>query len=166
MTVKFSNGPSNWLAAGGDDHMVLIYELVQDRPATTAFGEKDINVENWRLVKTLAGHTSDVTSVVWTQHDKHLISGSLDSTIHIWQNLQGTFGIKSWFPHVSYFYTMALYHPRNVRSADNFLNMNAKIKRIFGYENSAKMRVLKEHTGFVKGLAIDPTGQYLASQVF
>lgn len=92
MCVKFSHAPDHWLATGGDDHTILVYALDQSQNATTAFGEADQNIENWRLMRTLTGHTSDVTSVVWTKGNKHLISAALDGEIHVWECQAGVFG--------------------------------------------------------------------------
>ena len=38
---------------------------------------------------TLTGHSEDVTSVAYSPDGKHVVSGSLDSTVKIWDTVTG-----------------------------------------------------------------------------
>ncbi|KAG0201883.1 HIR complex subunit [Mortierella sp. GBA30] len=87
LCVKWSNGEGKYLATGSDDMIVMIWQL--DRSSESwggsSFGNTDgPNVENWRGVKRLAGHESDVTDVAWSPENTYLASAGLDSKIIIW----------------------------------------------------------------------------------
>ncbi|GMH07323.1 hypothetical protein Nepgr_009163 [Nepenthes gracilis] len=77
------------VASGSDDQVVLVHER---RPGsgTTEFGSGEPpDVENWKVVITLRGHTADVVDLNWSPDDSMLASGSLDNTIHIWNMTSG-----------------------------------------------------------------------------
>ncbi|KAK9726979.1 hypothetical protein RND81_05G250000 [Saponaria officinalis] len=78
-----------YIASGSDDQVILIHER---RPGsgTTEFGSGEPpDVENWKVVMTLRGHTADVVDLNWSPDDSMLASGSLDNTIHIWNMSTG-----------------------------------------------------------------------------
>ncbi|KAJ3681559.1 hypothetical protein LUZ60_016048 [Juncus effusus] len=73
-----------YLASGSDDHMILIHER-KPGSATVEFGSGEPpDLENWKVVMTLRGHTADVVDLNWSPDDSTLASGSLDNTVHIW----------------------------------------------------------------------------------
>ncbi|KMT05507.1 hypothetical protein BVRB_7g176310 [Beta vulgaris subsp. vulgaris] len=77
------------IASGSDDQVILIHER---RPGsgTTEFGSGEPpDVENWKVVTTLRGHTADVVDLNWSPDDSMLASGSLDNTIHVWNMSNG-----------------------------------------------------------------------------
>ncbi|GMG98458.1 hypothetical protein Nepgr_000298 [Nepenthes gracilis] len=77
------------IASGSDDQVILIHER---RPGsgTTEFGSGEPpDVENWKVVMALRGHTADVVDLNWSPDDSLLASGSLDNTIHIWNMSNG-----------------------------------------------------------------------------
>ncbi|KAG0265506.1 HIR complex subunit [Actinomortierella ambigua] len=87
LCVKWSNGDGNYLASGSDDQIVMIWQLDRTSEAWggSAFGSSDgPNVENWRAVRRLSGHESDVSEVAWSPENTYLASASLDSKIIIW----------------------------------------------------------------------------------
>ncbi|KAF9413406.1 HIR complex subunit [Podila epigama] len=87
LCVKWSNGEGKYLATGSDDMIVMIWQLDRSSEAWggSSFGNSDgPNVENWRGVKRLAGHESDVTDVAWSPENTYLASAGLDSKIIIW----------------------------------------------------------------------------------
>ena len=45
------------------------------------------NVEHWRCVSTLRGHSGDVLDLGWSPSDQYLASSSVDNTIRIWNML-------------------------------------------------------------------------------
>ncbi|KAF9936720.1 HIR complex subunit, partial [Modicella reniformis] len=85
---KWSNGEGKYLATGSDDTIVMIWQLDRTTDAWgggSSFGNSDgPNVENWRGVKRLSGHVSDVTDVSWSPENTYLASAGLDSKIIIW----------------------------------------------------------------------------------
>lgn len=76
----------NLLASGGDDAVVLIYELlkgtISQNPAFSS--GTGPNIENWRVKRPLRAHSGDVTDVCWSPDGEKLASASVDNFIHIW----------------------------------------------------------------------------------
>ena len=63
--------------------MSLTYVCFRGGPSQV-FGSNVINVESWRCVSTIRGHSGDVLDVAWSPHDAWLASCSIDNTIIIW----------------------------------------------------------------------------------
>nr|PNR26189.1 hypothetical protein PHYPA_030763 [Physcomitrium patens] len=77
------------IASGSDDQVVYIHEK---RPGsgTTEFGSGEPpDVENWKVLLTLRGHSADVVDLGWSPDDTQLASCSLDNSIRIWQTSTG-----------------------------------------------------------------------------
>ncbi|KAI4322401.1 hypothetical protein L6164_022102 [Bauhinia variegata] len=78
-----------FVASGSDDQVILIHER-KPGSGTTEFGSGEPpDIENWKVVMTLRGHTADVVDLNWSPDDSTLASGSLDNTIHIWNMSNG-----------------------------------------------------------------------------
>ncbi|TVU10554.1 hypothetical protein EJB05_44095 [Eragrostis curvula] len=78
-----------FLASGSDDQVILIHER-KAGSGTSEFGSGEPpDVENWKVVMTLRGHTADVVDLNWSPDDSTLASGSLDNTVHIWNMTNG-----------------------------------------------------------------------------
>ncbi|XP_043720690.1 protein HIRA isoform X1 [Telopea speciosissima] len=78
-----------YVASGSDDQVILIHER-KPGSGTTEFGSGEPpDVENWKVIMTLRGHTADVVDLNWSPDDSILASGSLDNTIHIWNMSNG-----------------------------------------------------------------------------
>jgi protein HIRA/HIR1 len=45
------------------------------------------NVEHWRCVSTLRGHSGDILDLGWSPDDQYLASSSVDNTVRIWNML-------------------------------------------------------------------------------
>ncbi|XP_068748339.1 protein HIRA-like [Montipora capricornis] len=75
-----------YLATGGDDKLIMIWQMARYLAPTAAFGGNSgkLNIEQWRCVYTLRGHTGDVLDIAWSPDDSFLASGSVDNTITIW----------------------------------------------------------------------------------
>lgn len=43
-----------------------------------------VNVETWRCIATLRGHSGDVLDMAWSPQDVWLATASIDNTIIIW----------------------------------------------------------------------------------
>lgn len=69
----------DFLASGGDDCVVLVYQLLPG--AAGGFGQKG---ENWSVRKPLRAHQGDVTDVCWSPDGDRLASASVDNAIYIW----------------------------------------------------------------------------------
>ncbi|XP_057850963.2 protein HIRA isoform X2 [Cryptomeria japonica] len=78
------------IASGSDDKVILIHEK-KAGSGTTEFGSGEPpDVENWKVVMTLRGHTADVVDLNWSPDDSMLASCSLDNTVHIWNMSDAT----------------------------------------------------------------------------
>lgn len=78
-----------YVASGSDDQVILIHER-KPGSGTSEFGSGEPpDVENWKVVMTLRGHTADVVDLNWSPDDLTLASGSLDNTVHIWNMSNG-----------------------------------------------------------------------------
>lgn len=78
-----------YLASGSDDQVIFIHER-KPGSGTTEFGSGEPpDVENWKVIMTLRGHTADVVDLNWSPDDLILASGSLDNTVHIWNMTNG-----------------------------------------------------------------------------
>ncbi|OAY81950.1 Protein HIRA [Ananas comosus] len=78
-----------YLASGSDDQVILIHER-KPGSGTSEFGSKEPpDIENWKVVMTLRGHTADVVDLNWSPDDQTLASGSLDNSVHIWNMTNG-----------------------------------------------------------------------------
>ncbi|UYV80599.1 HIRA [Cordylochernes scorpioides] len=71
-----------YLATGEDDHVTIWQK--SDRPGDAVFGSNGVNVENWKSISCLRGHTGDVLDLAWSHCDNLLATGSIDNSIFIW----------------------------------------------------------------------------------
>ncbi|PCH40298.1 WD40 repeat-like protein, partial [Wolfiporia cocos MD-104 SS10] len=67
--LAFSSGGGRWLASGGDDPYILLWDLHQ--------GETGLNVPSVRL----RGHRANIFSVAFSATSQYLYSGATDNTI-------------------------------------------------------------------------------------
>ncbi|GAB2234838.1 hypothetical protein Droror1_Dr00004105 [Drosera rotundifolia] len=78
-----------YIASGSDDQVILIHER-KPGSGTTEFGSGEPpDVENWKVIMTLRGHTADVVDLNWSPDDSSLASASLDNTVHVWNMATG-----------------------------------------------------------------------------
>jgi len=179
LAVRWSSG-GKYLASAGDDSLVLIYaKSNRTQPAMrgnllSAADQTTPDVEHWSRVRICRGHNLDVVGLAWSPDDLHLVSCSLDSAapICVWRlNLDttdknatsctgnavmgsparsgrsmsgGGFGFGS---------------PSRPGSTSVILTPFKTLSASSASGGDPRMG----HTSTVKGVAIDPTGKYLAS---
>ena len=76
------------LASCSDDQLVMLWRLAApgERLGAMPFGSGAApNVERWRCVATLRGHSGDVVGVAWAPDARRLASVSLDNTVRVWE---------------------------------------------------------------------------------
>lgn len=71
-----------WLASGGDDGIVMIWEIKYQGVGESLGGST--THEQWGCLHMLRGHGGDVLDVSWSPDLKYLASCSVDNTIVIW----------------------------------------------------------------------------------
>ncbi|GFU29014.1 protein HIRA [Trichonephila clavipes] len=73
-----------------DNHLAIFILQRYGTAGSTTFGSngKMVNVEHWRCVSTLRGHSGDVLDLAWSPRDTWLASCSVDNTIVIWNTLK------------------------------------------------------------------------------
>ncbi|KAL7412023.1 WD40-repeat-containing domain protein [Mrakia frigida] len=72
-----------YLASGSDDKVVVIWDL-DPRGGGRTFGSADINVETWKPLQRLVGHSSDVVDLAWSRDDTKIATVGLDSMVFVW----------------------------------------------------------------------------------
>ncbi|CAM6104964.1 unnamed protein product [Calypogeia fissa] len=87
--VRWSQG-GHLVASGSDDQLVLVHKR-HPGSGTTEFGSGEApDVENWKNILTLRGHTADVVDLGWSPDDSMIASCSLDNTVRIWSPVNGS----------------------------------------------------------------------------
>jgi WD40 repeat protein len=71
------------LASGGNDNTVLLYKL-HSGAATSKLGASFVNIENWKTVANIRGHSLDVTGLAWSPNDRQLATCSMDGRCAGW----------------------------------------------------------------------------------
>ena len=71
-----------WLASGGDDAIVMIWQIKYQGVVKSSFG--GTSHEQWGCVHMLRGHNGDILDLSWSPDQKYLASCSVDNTVVIW----------------------------------------------------------------------------------
>ncbi|SCZ87960.1 BZ3500_MvSof-1268-A1-R1_Chr2-1g04093 [Microbotryum saponariae] len=82
MCVRWSHD-GRYLASGSDDKIVMIWSLEQGKGGKV-WGTDQVNIENWKAVRRLVGHDSDVAGVAWSPNDEYVASVGLDSSAYVY----------------------------------------------------------------------------------
>ncbi|GAA6053197.1 hypothetical protein JCM3770_000025 [Rhodotorula araucariae] len=82
MSVRWNNAGS-FLASGSDDRVVMIWAH-EGGGGGKVWGTETTNVENWKAVRRLVGHNSDVAGVAWSPDDAYCASVGLDNVVLVW----------------------------------------------------------------------------------
>ncbi|CAG0916956.1 unnamed protein product [Notodromas monacha] len=73
-----------WLASGGDDKLVIIWQMSREAPMPVFGGDGRAAAETWRALTLLQGHMGDVLDLAWSPKEHQLASCSVDNSIIIW----------------------------------------------------------------------------------
>ncbi|GAA5843469.1 hypothetical protein JCM9279_000760 [Rhodotorula babjevae] len=82
MSVRWNNAGS-YLASGSDDRVVMIWSH-EGGGGGKVWGTDTTNIENWKAVRRLVGHNSDVAGVAWSPDDAYCASVGLDNVVLVW----------------------------------------------------------------------------------
>ncbi len=192
---KTLTGHSNWvysvvyspdgryLASGGSDNTIKIWEVATGRELRTLTGHSDFfrsvvyspdgrylasgsfdkTIKIWevatgREVRTLTGHSGWVNSVVYSPDGCYLASGSWDKTIKIWQVATGK-ELRTLTRHSGWVYSVVYSldgHYLASGSQDNTI-------KIWQVATGKQLRTLTGHSRGVRSVVYSPDGRYLAS---
>ncbi|PWN48263.1 WD40 repeat-like protein [Violaceomyces palustris] len=83
LVVRWSHS-GRYLASGSDDTVGLIWDHDPSGLSSGTFGSTEVNVEQWRPHRRLAGHESDVTDLAWAEDDEYIATVGLDSLVFVW----------------------------------------------------------------------------------
>lgn len=81
------NSTGEMLATGSDDKLIMIWKKSNKPSGALGSGGMKQNIENWRCVHTLRGHSGDVLDLAWSPQDRWLATSSVDNTIIVWDAL-------------------------------------------------------------------------------
>jgi WD40 repeat protein len=132
------------LVTGAYDNQVRIWQV--GRPSSPAFGT---------LLKTLSGHSSGVTSVVYSPTGDQIISAGQDGTIKLWQpdgRLVRTLDTKGGF-------TALAINPDGQTFASVNLNGGVKLWR----QDGESIATFQGHDGEIRSVTFSPDGQTILS---
>jgi WD40 repeat protein/serine/threonine protein kinase len=105
------------------------------------------------LIRTFEGHTSWVHAVVLTPDGRHVISGSWDGTLRMW-DLQTGESLRTFEGHTDWVNAAAV-TPNGARAVSA---SSDRTLRVWDLENGQLVRTLKGHLGGVNAVAVTPDG--------
>lgn len=73
-----------YLASGGDDKVIMIWQIAHHGSAAANAFTGSSNAEIWRCAATLRGHSGDILDLSWSPTNNWLASCSVDNTIIVW----------------------------------------------------------------------------------
>ena len=119
------------------------------------------DVESGTLIRTLAGHSSYVSSVSFSPDGTRILSGSYDKTIKLWDAESGTL-IRTLAGHSDYVRSVS-FSPDGTRilsgSDDNTI-------KLWDAESGTLIRTLAGHSGSVRSVSFSPDGTRILSGSF
>ena len=128
------------LASGSNDNEVILWDVQS--------GEK---------LRTLAGHTSLVSSVAWSPDGQTLASGSWDNTVILWDAQSGE-KLRTLAGHTSYVYSVDWSPDGHTLASGGYGTVI-----LWDVQSGEKLHTLAGHTDYVRSVAWSPDGKTLAS---
>ncbi|XP_074643351.1 protein HIRA-like isoform X2 [Tubulanus polymorphus] len=164
--VRWSNN-GKYLASGGDDKIIMIWQTSRYTGSSTVFGSsgKLVNVETWRCNNTLRGHTGDILDLAWSPNDVWLASCSVDNTVIIWNALKFPEQIRSLRGHTGLVKGVT-WDPVGTYLATQSDDKSLRIWRTMDWQQETKVTKPFDECGgttHVLRLNWSPDGHYLVS---
>lgn len=80
--VRWSHS-GRYLASAGDDRVIMVWQI-SNYSSTTSFLTNSVNIEQWRCVNILRGHSGDILDLNWSPQDDYIASSSIDTSVIVW----------------------------------------------------------------------------------
>jgi len=110
------------------------------------------------LIRTLVGHTNVVEAVAVTPDGRHIVSGSWDKTLKVW-DLESGRELTILKGHTEFIKAVVI-TPDGKRVISGSQD---KTLRVWDLENDRELAVLRGHTSYVNAVAITPDGKRVIS---
>ncbi|HMD88666.1 MAG TPA: WD40 repeat domain-containing protein [Anaerolineaceae bacterium] len=139
-TMALSSGAEYLAAASGDNYLRIYY------------------LPEGKLIKTLAGHTNQIRSIILLPDERSMISGGFDGSIRIWRFPQGS-EVKSIEAGYGELFALAI-------SPEGHFLLTCGVDpaiRVWSLPDGQLVRKMDGHIGTVTCLVASPSGQIAAS---
>jgi WD40 repeat protein len=155
--VEFSSD-GNRLATNNGDNTVKIWDVSQLYSKSSS---KDFTLSVPRLI-TLKGHTARVYAIAFLPDSDHLITGSEDQTIRLWNITTGEC-LKLFEGHSRYVLSIAA-TPTVYQGTPLIASGSTdQTIKLWDLETGECLRTLEGHQGFIQAIAFSPDGSLFAS---
>lgn len=139
----------------------LIYGVCFDPKGKRIVSTSDVNLSVWnatnyQLEKTLKGHKDHVMAVSFTADGSHLVSGSRDGSLKMWDLASGRVVKEYTEPY-------ALVTSLAISPNGFYLVRGGKNVKLWDAKNAQKVTSLRGHFKNVNSVAFSPNGQMIAS---
>ena len=111
-------------------------------------------------VCTLQGHTGPVTSVTHSPDGRHIVSGSSDKTIRVWNAITGESVAGPFLGHEDWVWSVA-YSPDGRHIVSGSSDKTIRVWNAITGESVAGP--FQGHTGFIRSVAFSPDGRHIVS---
>lgn len=78
---------SKWLIIS--ESVIILWKAREESDILIFPGEENDNKEQWSYLKVLRGHVEDVLDLSWSMDSQHIISGSVDNSVVLWNVIKG-----------------------------------------------------------------------------
>ena len=155
--------PSNVFSYGHKNFITSVVFSPDPDGKYICSGSADNTVKLWYTetganIRTLNGHTDDVSSVVFSPDGKYICSGSVDKTVKLWETLTGDL-IRTLSGHTSYVNSVS-FSPDGKYICSGSYDETVKLWNV---ENGENIRTLSGHRHSVISVLFSPDGKFICS---